>query len=95
VKANYLSATAIGSVLLAFSTLAVAQQPTSSPSAPSVPSTPSVVVHPLVVSPMPISRDPAFVAPPPVRDEAEVEWRTANDEAARLGGHVGQLRGRR
>lgn len=35
-----------------------------------------------------------FVAPPAVEDVPETDWRTANDEAARLGGHVGQLRGR-
>ncbi len=38
--------------------------------------------------------DSAFVAPPAVQDEPETDWRRANDEAARLGGHVGQLRGR-
>lgn len=35
-----------------------------------------------------------FVAPPAVEDGTETDWRNANEEAARLGGHVGQLRGR-
>lgn len=33
-----------------------------------------------------------FVPPPAVGDEHEIEWRAANDEAARLKGHVGQTR---
>ena len=35
-----------------------------------------------------------FVRPPAVIDEPETDWRNANDEAARLGGHAGQVRGR-
>ena len=38
------------------------------------------------------SQGSTFVAPPAVGDEPEIEWRTANDEAARLKGHVGQSR---
>lgn len=83
------SATAAGFALLMLSTVATAQP------APASPSAPSVVLQPLISSPMPVRREPAFVAPPPVRDEPETPWRAANDEAARLGGHVGQLRGRR
>lgn len=54
------------------------------------------VLAPLVVRPGP-SKDQStslFEAPPPVKDEAEVDWRASNEEAARLGGHVGQVRGR-
>lgn len=40
------------------------------------------------------SQGSTFVAPPAVGDEPEIEWRAANDEAARLGGHVGQARER-
>lgn len=35
-----------------------------------------------------------FVRPPAVVDEPETDWRNANDEAARLGGHAGQVRSR-
>jgi hypothetical protein len=38
------------------------------------------------------SQGSTFVAPPTVGDEPEIEWRAANDEAARLKGHVGQTR---
>ncbi len=54
------------------------------------------VLAPFVVRPGPSKEQPAslFEAPPPIKDEAESDWRAANEEAARLGGHVGQLRGR-
>lgn len=54
------------------------------------------VLAPLVVRPEPSKDQPTsqFEAPPPVKDEAEADWRAANEEAARLGGHVGQVRGR-
>jgi hypothetical protein len=35
-----------------------------------------------------------FVPPPAVADERELDWRAANEDAARLGGHVGQARER-
>lgn len=66
---------------------AVAQQ--SAPLAPSV-------LSPLVTRPAvpPPALQPIFVPPPPVEDAPDLDWRQSNDDAARLGGHVGQLRGR-
>lgn len=54
------------------------------------------VLAPLVVRPGAQKDQPTslFEAPPPVKDESEADWRAANEEAARLGGHVGQVRGR-
>lgn len=56
---------------------------------------PSAVAPLLAPSQQPqASQGSTFVAPPAVGDEPEIEWRAANDEAARLGGHVGQARER-
>ena len=54
------------------------------------------VLAPLVARPGPQKDQPTslFEAPPPVKDESEADWRAANEEAARLGGHIGQVRGR-
>lgn len=56
---------------------------------------PSAVAPLLAPSPQPqVNQGSTFVAPPAIDDEPETEWRAANDEAARLGGHVGQARER-
>ncbi len=88
-------ALAIGLLVAALAALAtVAAAQTRAPEAPRA--APSMVA-PLVQHPgtNPTRNGSAFVPPPMVEDEPETaDWRRANDEAARLGGHVGQLRGR-
>jgi hypothetical protein len=81
---------AMAALVLSFGAVAAMAQP-AAPAA----SSPSAVVRPLTTPPPPAGREPVFVPPPPVRDDPEIDWRAANDEAARLGGHVGQMRGRR
>lgn len=77
-------------VATALGTPVMAQTPPS----PSVQPAPSVILAPLADRPRPLPA-PVFETPPAIRDEPEADWRAANDEAARLGGHVGQMRGRR
>jgi len=87
-------ATAAGLVVSALAGFpAVAAAQTRPPEAPRP--APSMVA-PLVQQPGANSarNGSVFVPPPAVEDEPETDWRHANDEAARLGGHVGQLRGR-
>ncbi len=78
--------------LAGFPTVAAAQT-----RAPEPPWAAPSMVAPLVPQPgtNPTRNGSVFVTPPAVEDEPEsADWRRANDEAARLGGHVGQLRGR-
>ncbi len=64
--------------------------------APEAPRAAPSMIAPLLPQPTTNAsrNESVFVAPPSVEDEPETDWRRANDEAARLGGHVGQLRGR-
>jgi hypothetical protein len=54
---------------------------------------PAAVAPLLAPSPQPqAGQGSTFIPPPAVGDEPDIEWRAANDEAARLKGHVGQIR---